>query len=88
MKRLITSILFVCLLAIGCGSSQTNTAQTPDQKVALAATIAKEIQAHPDQGTEILKKHNLTQDQFENLLYEIAADAELTQKYQTALNKK
>jgi hypothetical protein len=89
MRRLIVfSLLTTTLLAVGCGKTQTDTAQTPDQKVALAAATAKEIQADPDRGDTILKRYNLTQERFEDLLYEIAADTELSRKYQIALNKK
>lgn len=83
VRRLIVFSLLPILLAVGCGGTQT-----PDQKVALVAATAKEIQATPDQVGAILKRHNLTQERFENLLYEIAADAELSRKYQIALNKK
>lgn len=82
-------ITFVCLcliLFVGCGSNTTAT-MSNDQKVTLAATVAKEIQANPSKATETLQKHNLTQDQFENLLYDIASDPALSQKYQTALKK-
>lgn len=83
-------ILFFCLsltLLISCGNSSTPTTMNNDQKVTLAATVAKEIQANPSTATETLKKHNLTQDQFENLLYDIASDPALSQKYQAALKK-
>jgi hypothetical protein len=76
------------LLAVGCGGPQTDTAQSPDQRVALAAAAAKEIQADPDRVDAILERHDLTQERFEDLLYEIAADAELSRKYQVALNDK
>ena len=88
MRRPLVFALLTILLAVGCGGTETDTAQTPDQRAALAAATAREIQADPDRVDAILKRRNLTQERFENLLYEIAADAELSRKYEAALNRK
>lgn len=39
-----------------------------------AVTIAKEIKASPDDAEAILKKHGMTEEQFEALMFEIAED--------------
>lgn len=86
IKHFLVAGLTVILL-MGCGGTDSQNTMTADQKVQLAATVAKEIQKNPSNATQTLKKHNLTQEQFENLLYEIAADTNLSQKYQAALKK-
>lgn len=59
-------------------------ADSPEGKVQLAATIAREISAAPEQADEILGKHNLDRDKFDAMIFEIAGDPALTKAYMAA----
>lgn len=50
-------------------------------KVDKAAAIARAIQARPENADEILRQHNMTEQQYEDLLYEIAADPAMSEAY-------
>lgn len=88
--------LLSCLLlaAPGCGAPETeqvpatgdvaDAVDLPDQ-VATAVAIARELAADPGDGEAILDRHGLTEEGFDQLMYEIAADPELTAAYQEAL---
>ncbi len=52
-----------------------------------AARIASEIQADPDNAAMILDRHGMTQEAFEQLLYEVAADPVLSEAYNRAMNR-
>ena len=55
------------------------------EKVRIAAAIATEIESQPDQAEEILARHDITADSFEQLMYEIAADPQLSKAYEAAV---
>jgi hypothetical protein len=55
-----------------------------DEKVQLAATVAREISGAPDKADEILGKHGLDRDKLDALMFEIADDPELTKAYMAA----
>jgi hypothetical protein len=82
----------IVLPAIGCAgteqqkpaSSAVQTKQNPE-RVRLAADIAREIKNTPGEGAAILEKHGMTREDFEQLLYEIAADPELSQAFREAV---
>jgi hypothetical protein len=82
MKRLTG---FLCaLVLVGCGGSgkQSTPSGAPvSPKVAEAAALAKELEANPDDADAILKRHGMTRQQLEDLMYEIAADDEMSQAY-------
>ena len=62
-------------------------ADLPDpnaEKIKLAATVAREISGAPEQADEILGKHGLDRDKLDSLMFEIASDPELTQRYMNA----
>jgi type IV secretory pathway VirB10-like protein len=59
-------------------------ADSPQGKVQLAASVAKEISVAPEQADEILGKHGLDRDKFDALIFEIAGDPELTKAYMAA----
>jgi hypothetical protein len=59
-------------------------ADSPEGKVLLAATVAREISGAPDRADEILGKHGLDRDKLDTLMFEIAGDAELTRAYMAA----
>jgi hypothetical protein len=54
------------------------------EKARLAGEIAKAIEAAPEATGEILARYSLTPEEFEGLLYEIAADPELSRIYRDA----
>jgi hypothetical protein len=56
-------------------------ADAPQAKVALAATIAREIAAAPDEADAILARNGLDRDGLDALMYEIARDPALASAY-------
>jgi hypothetical protein len=85
-------ILGFVFAGIGCaGPEQAQPASSGAQtkpgpeKVELAAEIAREIQKAPGDADAILEKHGTTREEFEELLYEIAADPELSRAYREAV---
>ena len=56
-------------------------------KAEQAVTIAKELRAKPDDAEKILGQHNMTAEQWEALMYEIAEDPTLAAQYEAGLQK-
>lgn len=56
-------------------------------KTEIAAAVANELQAPGADTDAVLARHDLTADTFEQLMFEIAADPELTAAYQAARRK-
>lgn len=54
------------------------------EKIQLAAAVAREISVAPDKADEILGKHGLDRDKLDALMFEIAGDPTLTQRYMDA----
>jgi hypothetical protein len=50
-----------------------------------AAEIAGEMRAEPDRSAQILEEHDMTIEEFEALMYEVASDPELSRRYSEAL---
>lgn len=77
-----TRVLFAVFLtlSIACGGAGGGKAEQ-------AVTIAKELRAKPDEAEAILKKHNLTEEQWEALMFEIAEDPALSEKFEAGLQK-
>ena len=92
MKRACLSLLIATIaLGLGCSGSETvprsessETSQV-DERVALAAEIARAVETNPDAADEILASHDVTLEQFEEMMYDISADPELTKAYEAAL---
>ena len=59
-------------------------ADPADNKIQLAALVAKEISGAPDKADEILNTLNLDRDKLDALMFEIAADPALTKRYMDA----
>ena len=55
--------------------------------VDLAASIAREIEASPDEADAVLERHGKTRAEFEQMLYDIAADPELSRAYNQAIGR-
>ena len=77
--------LFLPLLLVACGGDQKapspGATTTTPPKAAQAAAIAKDLRANPDDADAILAKHGMTRQQFEDLMYEIAADPAMSEAY-------
>jgi hypothetical protein len=92
---LMAGALAAVLLA-GCGGapqSESTSAEGPvaadvgarhSDDVERIAAIAREIEAAPDRAMDILTAHGLTAEQFQDVLYEIAADSEKSEAYARA----
>lgn len=50
-----------------------------------AATIAKAIKANPEGAADVLKENGISEEDFEALLYKVAADPAASAQYATAL---
>jgi len=72
------ALLFSALLLGACDSE-------PEDKALRAAAIAREIQADPEQTEAILEDHELSIEEFEALMYEVAGDPELSERYEAAV---
>lgn len=99
-RSLLTVVMAVAMVSVGCGGAAEPPAGTRGAEEGAApaasrdqglvdstARIANEIEARPDQAVEILRKHGKTREEFERMLYDIAADPELSRAYQQALGR-
>lgn len=59
-----------------------------NDKVKVAAAIAREISAAPELADEILGKHGLDRDRFDAIMFEIAGDPAMTKAYMAARRAK
>jgi hypothetical protein len=75
----------------GCGSSNTGTPQpapaASSTKVDTAVAIAREMDANPQQADQVLQKRGMSEQQFEDLMYEIASDPSLSDQYSKKLGR-
>ncbi len=89
MKRsaswMVTAALVATLFG-GCAASPEDAAveEQPDL-VERAATIALEIEAAPEATEEILERHGLDVEEFEEMLMTISEDEELRKAYNARL---
>ena len=65
---------------------EQTSAADPSDPVLRAVAVAREIEADPEDLDAILKRHGLTAEAFEDLLYEISSDPEQSKAYNTALD--
>jgi len=96
LKTLIGCLVLATAL-LGCSGSgsvepdsqvaapNASTATTPSDPVAKAVAVAREIEADADDVDAILERHGLTVETFEELLYDISSDPELSKRYNAAL---
>jgi hypothetical protein len=66
-------------------SSESTTSVSNDDLVTRAAEITKAMNADPSAVERILETHGVTPEEFEEMMYEIAADPALSQAYEAAL---
>lgn len=64
----------------GAGTEPARAGAQPS-KVDTAAAIARAMKADPDRADEVLQRYGMTEQQFEDLMYEIAADPEMSEAY-------
>jgi len=73
--------------APGAGDESAPAASRDQGMVDVAARIAREIEARPDQASAILERYGKTREEFEKMLYDIAADPDLSRAYTQALGR-
>lgn len=59
-------------------------ADPAQEKVQIAAAVAKEIAADPEHADDVLTKHGLDRAKLDAMMFEIAADPALTEAYMAA----
>jgi hypothetical protein len=69
--------------AASVGSAQSD-AKPSVEKAREAAQMAVAIEKEPKRLTEILEAHGMTPETFQDLLYKIAQDPQLTEAYEAA----
>ena len=95
LLSIVVLVLLVACGGTGSGDSagiESGSATAPDaapvgtdDPVSRAVEIAKAIEADPDSAEAVLERFGLTVEQYEELMYDISADPELTRAYQAAL---
>ena len=65
-------------------ATEQNASASSLEKAREAAQMAVEIEKEPGRLTEILEAHGMTSEEFQELLFEIAEDPELTRAYEAA----
>lgn len=95
MKRAgLLLLIGCCLIVAGCAAPEPEPpaqeeavadVAAPNDVVQKAVEIAKAIEADPDATEQVLQDHGLTVEEFEQMMYEIGADPELTKAYEAAL---
>jgi hypothetical protein len=85
-------LIIALAMALGCaapGGDDEEIASTAagDDIVTQAAGIAREIAADPDSAEAILARHGMTIEQFDQMMFDISADPELSEAYAAALGE-
>jgi hypothetical protein len=73
----------------GPGSASTTprpTATASSPKVDKAVAITRDLEGN-DQADQVLQKHGMTEQQFEDLMYEIASDPVMSEQYAAKLGR-
>ncbi|HYE61122.1 MAG TPA: hypothetical protein VD997_03930 [Phycisphaerales bacterium] len=56
-------------------------------RVAKAAEIAKAVDANPGRADEILREHGMTLEQYDDLMYDIAADPAMSAEFEARMSR-
>jgi hypothetical protein len=80
MQRALSPLFLSFILA--CGGSGGS-----GDKVEQAVAVAKELRERPADAEKILAEHNLSVEQWEALMFEIADDSALAARFEAALQK-
>lgn len=83
------------LALTGCGPSATTTSSSPpppantatSPKVEKAVAVARDLENTSTSVDQVLQKHGLTEQQYEDLMYEIASDPTLSDQYSAKLGR-
>jgi hypothetical protein len=84
-------LLWITLFLLGAGCAgpgdeqKTEPAAQTGDIVSQAAEIARAIEADPDTAEQVLERHDLTVEEFEQMMYEIRADPELSKAFEAAV---
>jgi hypothetical protein len=93
--RFARSAALLLLGALGCNDDVTPPASAagaaaeliqPDDRHARAeraARIAQEVLENPDEGAAVLERHEVSPEEFSDMMYEVAGDPELAEVYET-----
>lgn len=81
--RLGSWALVAGLLLGACDSKDATSSEDVDK----AAAIAREVKASPDDAEAILKKHGMSEDEFEALMYEIAEDPKKSEAFASKVGR-
>jgi hypothetical protein len=90
MMRFISFCLIIGLsLALGCAKpeepEEIAPAETAADIVTRAVAMAKEIEADPDSVDAVLARHEMTVEQFDQMMYDISIDPALSDAYAAAM---
>ena len=81
MKTAMVGLMLLPLLLVACGDTGGDGDPAASSKAVMAAGIADEIAASPEQMEAILTKHGMTMQEFEDLIYEITEDPEMSEAF-------
>ena len=91
MRRFLAVALLVAATACTEGRDRTDTAGATDTSAASrarnAARVANAIAARPAAADSILRAAGYTPEEFERLMYEIAADSAMSAAYAAAMSR-
>lgn len=92
MRTLSLSLVLLALTACGTAEPDGTPAAAPqaaaeayDDLAKQAAMISRELRASPDDAEAILAKHSLSAEAFEAMLFKVAADPDLSKRYNEAV---
>lgn len=54
-------------------------------RVDKAVTVARAVEANPGRADEVLREHGLTTEQYEDLMYDIAADPDMSAEFEARM---
>jgi ABC-type enterochelin transport system substrate-binding protein len=97
MKRTLTATLLALALVACSNDSQTSSSSaTPAEGAAIAqvkltpeqlGTVGAEIKKSPDQAQQILARHNLTEESFEQAVRDVTENPDASKRYAEAYRK-
>jgi hypothetical protein len=68
----------------GSGGS-TPISRSGSSRVDTAVRIAQGVQANPDRADAVLREHGMTVEEYEDLMYEIAADPAMSEEFNSRM---
>jgi|GEM_PF-6737474 len=69
----------------GTGSGGSTTISRGSSRVDTAVRIAQSVQANPDRADAVLREHGMTVEEYEDLMYEIAADPAMSEEFNSRM---